>query len=50
MWVTGSGMEFDVKAGDQVILLMAEPDDADKSLKVLRIESLDRLGSIESSR
>jgi hypothetical protein len=50
MWVTGSGMEFDVKAGDQVILLMAQPADADKSLKVLRIESLDQLESVESSR
>ena len=44
--VTGSGMEMSVEPGDTVVALTALPRGADRSVSVVRMESVDSLESV----
>jgi hypothetical protein len=45
--ISGSGMEFNIKAGDRVVLLIAADANEQGEYSVLRIEPLDRRDAIE---
>jgi hypothetical protein len=45
--ISGSGMEFGIKTGDRLILLLAADTNAPSACKVLRIEPLERRKAIK---
>ncbi len=45
--ISGSGIEFDIKSGDRVILLIEAGADESGSCKVLRMEPLERRDAIK---
>jgi hypothetical protein len=47
--ISGSGMEFGIKTGDRLILLLAADTNAPSACKVLRIEPLERRKAIKQS-
>ncbi len=48
--VTGSGLEFGLKKGDRMIVLLREPEGEDELIEVLRVEPISRARIIQEQK